>query len=59
MLGRILITDPLSDKGISMLEDAGFEVLYRPKIDNEEIKSIIHTVDGWILRSGTKIKKII
>ena len=57
MLGRILITDPLSDKGISMLEGAGFEVMYKPKIDNEEIRSIIHTVDGWILRSGTKIKK--
>ena len=48
MLGKILITDPLSDKGISMLEDAGFKVLYKPKIDYEEIRSIIHTVDGWI-----------
>ena len=41
MSTKILITDPLSDKGISMLEDAGFEVLYKPKVSMAELDSII------------------
>jgi len=57
MSARILITDPLSDKGINLLQNAGFEVLYKPKISKEELEAIIHSIDGWILRSGTKINK--
>ena len=38
-------------------QEEEFDVLYKPKIDNEELNSIIGEIDGWIIRSGTKINK--
>ena len=52
---KILITDPLSDKGINKLKNAGFEVIYKPDTSNDELLSFISNIDGWIIRSGTKI----
>ena len=52
---KILITDPLSDKGINKLKNAGFEVIYKPDTPNDELLSLISNIDGWIIRSGTKI----
>jgi len=52
---KILITDPLSDKGINKLKNAGFEVIYKPDTSNDELLSLISNIDGWIIRSGTKI----
>ena len=54
-MAKILITDPLSDKGIKILEDAGFEVIYKPKPSDEELNAVIGDVNGWIIRSGTTI----
>ena len=34
---KILVTDPLSDKGIKSLKESKFEVIYKPKISSDEI----------------------
>lgn len=51
----VLITDELPDVCIEILKKAGLEVLKRPGIKADELKTIINTCDGLILRSGTKI----
>lgn len=54
---RILISDSLSEEGIQILKDAGFEVVYKPGLSVEELKKEIADVDGLIIRSGTKVTK--
>ena len=36
---KILVSDPIADKGIEVLEDAGFEVIYNPNSSNDELQS--------------------
>ncbi|MEK6559379.1 MAG: phosphoglycerate dehydrogenase, partial [Planctomycetota bacterium] len=52
---QVLIADELPDICIEILEKAGLVVLKKPGIKAEELKTIINTCDGIILRSGTKI----
>ncbi len=52
---KILITDPISDSGLSVLEDSVIEVIYKPGINDDELISFLPEVHGWIIRSGTKI----
>ena len=52
---QVLIADELPDICIEILEKAGLIVLKKPGIKAEELKTIINTCDGIILRSGTKI----
>lgn len=52
---QVLIADELPDVCVKILEDAGLEVLKKPGIKADELKGIINTCDGIILRSGTKI----
>jgi D-3-phosphoglycerate dehydrogenase len=52
---QVLITDELPDICIEILEKAGLKVLNKPGIKVDELKTIIPTCDGIILRSGTKI----
>ena len=52
---KILISDPLSEIGLTLLKDFGFECIYLPKSNNSELESIVEVVDAWIIRSGTKI----
>ena len=54
---KLLITDPISELGLEQLKDAGLEVLYKPEISEDEIHSMLSDIDGWIIRSGTKINK--
>ena len=54
---KILITDPLSDRGIEFLEKSGLEVIYKPNAEKNEIQDCLGFIDGWIIRSGTKISK--
>ena len=51
----VLIADELPDICIDILKKAGLEVLKKPGIKADELKTIINTCDGIILRSGTKI----
>jgi D-3-phosphoglycerate dehydrogenase len=52
---KILITDPLSDKGIECLKKSGLEVIYLPNSSIDEIQIYLADISGWIIRSGTKI----
>ena len=54
---KVLITDPISDNGMEILKDRDIEIYYHPDSDLNQIKDIIKKVDGWIIRSGTKINK--
>ena len=51
---KILVTDPISDTGISILKDNDCEVIDCTE-DKSKISDIIHEIDGWIIRSGTQI----
>ena len=57
MIKKILISDPISELGLEQLKDAGLEVLYKPESSEDEIHSMLSDIDGWIIRSGTKINK--
>ena len=54
-MNKVLVSDPIADKGIEILEDAGFEVIYNPKPSNEELQSYSRNINAWVVRSGTKI----
>ncbi len=55
MSKKVLITDPLSPAGIEVLKAAGLEVIEILDQDMEKIQSTLPLVEGWIIRSGTKI----
>ncbi len=53
---RVLISDKLSDEGVTLLEAApGIEVDHRGGIDADELRRILPDYDGLIIRSGTKV----
>ena len=52
---KILVSDPIADKGIALLEDAEFEVIYNPNPSTDELQSYLSDIDAWIVRSGTQI----
>ena len=50
---KVLVSDPLSETGLKMLKDSGFEVVEIPPADlKEEIKK---GYDALIVRSGSKV----
>lgn len=52
---QVLIADELPDICIEILEKAGLKVSNKPGIKTDELKTIVDSCDGIILRSGTKI----
>lgn len=52
---KILVSDNLSPKGVEILEQAGFEVVFKPGLQPEELKKEIEDCDGLIIRSATKV----
>ena len=54
---KILITDPVSDSGINLIKESGFDMIYETDLDDNGIKEVITDIDGWIVRSGTKATK--
>ena len=54
---KILVSDTLSEEGLKILENAGFEVVYKPGLPPEELLEIIGEFDGLIIRSGTKVTR--
>ena len=53
---KVLVTDPISDSGIKILENHNCEVINR--IDAKDtIDNIIDQIDAWIIRSGTQISE--
>ena len=55
MSKKILITDPLSPVGKEVLESAGLEVIEILDQDTDKMNAVLPEVEGWIIRSGTKI----
>ncbi|MHA1615814.1 MAG: hydroxyacid dehydrogenase [Candidatus Njordarchaeales archaeon] len=54
---KILITDPISEKGLKLLEEAGIMYDYRPDISHEELMKIIDKYDAVLVRGRTKVTK--
>lgn len=52
---KILVSDPVTDAGMAILQDAGFEVKYLPDSPPEDKAEACKDVAGWVVRSGTKV----
>ncbi|HIB31649.1 MAG TPA: phosphoglycerate dehydrogenase [Candidatus Marinimicrobia bacterium] len=52
---KVLVSDPITESGMSILQDAGLEVDYLPEGSIDEKRSACKDVHGWIIRSGTEI----
>jgi D-3-phosphoglycerate dehydrogenase / 2-oxoglutarate reductase len=53
--GNILVCDPISKIGITILKKAGLNVVDKPSITNSELLSEVENYDVIIVRSRTKI----
>ena len=55
---RILVTDPLAEEGIRLMQQAnGVKVDVKPKLPQEELLKVIGDYDGLVVRSGTQVTK--
>ncbi|NNF03901.1 MAG: phosphoglycerate dehydrogenase [Rhodothermales bacterium] len=52
---KVLVSDRLHDVCHTMLRDAGLEVVDAPGADPSRLAELCRDVDGWIIRSGTKV----
>ena len=52
---KILVSDPITENGLSVLKDANFDVVELPDGTPEEIVAASRDVHGWVIRSGTKV----
>ena len=52
---KVLVTDPISDKGLAIITDAGLELIYEPGLSPEALNEVVSDVHGWVIRSGTTI----
>lgn len=55
--GNILICDPISAVGITILKKAGLNVVNKPSITNSELISEVEKYDVIVVRSRTKITR--
>ncbi len=56
MAAKVLISDKLAPEGLEILEAAeGIEVENKPGLDPAELKSIVGSFEGLVIRSGTKV----
>jgi D-3-phosphoglycerate dehydrogenase len=54
---EVLVSDPIADKGVEMMRQAGIEVDVNTDLDTEELERTIGSYDVIIVRSGTKVRK--
>ena len=52
---KILISDPITNKGLSILKDANFDLIELPNASDKEKAAACKDVQGWVIRSGTKV----
>ena len=57
MATKILVSDPLSDEGLEILNKSGFPVDVKPGMTEDELCSVIGDYECLIIRSGTKVTK--
>ena len=54
-MAKVLVCDSMSDKGISVMRDAGLDVDVNTGRSEEELVEIIKSYDALIVRSATKV----
>ncbi|MBV1752949.1 MAG: 3-phosphoglycerate dehydrogenase, partial [Desulfarculus sp.] len=54
---KILVSDPLHEKGIQIFKDQGFEVEVKTGLSPEDLHKAIKGVDGLVIRSATQVDK--
>lgn len=54
MTDKILISDKISEDGVAVFVQAGFQVDHLPEITQEEIKERIGEYTGWVIRSRSR-----
>ena len=52
---KVLLSDPITDAGLAILNDAGLDIVYLPSGTPEEKQTAARDVHGWIIRSGPNI----
>lgn len=52
---KILVSDPMAEKAIQEMEEAGLDVTVKPGLKPEALKEIIPPFDVIAVRSGTKV----
>jgi D-3-phosphoglycerate dehydrogenase len=57
-LHRVLVTDPIAEKGLELLEkEEGIELVNEPEISYEDLLKIVHEFDCIITRSRTPVTR--
>jgi D-3-phosphoglycerate dehydrogenase len=56
-LAKILVSDPISEVALDILDHSGIEYEYKPEIGAQELLRIIPDFDVLIVRSRTKVTK--
>jgi len=54
-MAKVLVSDPIADRGIEILEQAGFDIVYNPNPSDDELHILASDTNAWVVRSGTKI----
>lgn len=54
-MGRILISEPLAERGVEFLREAGHDVDLRPDLSAEELPVAAAQADALIIRSATRV----
>jgi D-3-phosphoglycerate dehydrogenase len=54
---KILVSDPISDDGLSLLKKSGVDYQYKPEVTPEGLLSVIESFDALIVRSRTKVTR--
>ncbi|MGE5557540.1 MAG: phosphoglycerate dehydrogenase [Bacillota bacterium] len=52
---KILVSDPIAQRGVEIFQEAGFEVTVKTDHTPEELEAAISAYDGLIVRSQTKV----
>jgi len=54
---KVLVSDPISEKGIGRLEDSGYVVEEKTELSEDELVETIGEYEGIIVRSGTEMNE--
>jgi D-3-phosphoglycerate dehydrogenase len=54
---KVLVSDNLSDRGVTILKEAGFDVDVKTGMSPDELKAVIGQYNGIVIRSATKLTK--
>jgi D-3-phosphoglycerate dehydrogenase / 2-oxoglutarate reductase len=57
--GKVVICDSIDDIGISILQKAGLDVVYKPNIESDKLLTSVNDCDVIVVRSRTKITKTV